>query len=356
MKAGRTRGRKWLASAWITSAGPICSPSMDSAAVWLPRSAIRSRSALRCRPAASPGSAATKGFAPSLRETATATTKRPGGTRLVAQGTRPRSARPSAPTAPTVPTGVASTCRASMPPRYFMALDRPVAPACVPCSRPGSQRWRSAALGDCSRYSTKARCAQNTKPAVSECPATPAMASSASPRLPPCPPSATGTPRPNRPCCASRGSTSCACAGPSSRESAWASSHCRSESASMCVLLRLSELFGQIGLQLRVDGALRQAVGKVAQRGQADAQHHLQCLLLAQACCMEGGQGLVGDGAARGDHGFGKAAHGVQARLARVAAVLQRHHLGLGQAGLLEGDRKSTRLNSSHLVISYAVF
>src|SRR5256885_5630571 len=54
--------------------------------------------------------------------------------------------------------------------------------------------------------------------------------------------------------------------------------------------LRLSELFGQIGLQLRVDGALRQAVGKVAQRGQADA------------------------------------------------------------------DRKSTRLNSSHLVISYAVF
>ena len=48
---------------------------------------------------------------------------------------------------------------------------------------------------------------------------------------------------------------------------------------------------------------------------------------------MEGGQGLVGDGAARGDHGFGKAAHGVQARLAGVAAILQRHALEYEKAG-----------------------
>src|SRR5256885_8584799 len=36
----------------------------------------------------------------------------------------------------------------------------------------------------------------------------------------------------------------------------------------------------------------------------------------------------------------------------------QRDGLGLGHVGLLvvDGDRKSTRLNSSHLVISYAVF
>src|SRR2546426_4944470 len=31
-------------------------------------------------------------------------------------------------------------------------------------------------------------------------------------------------------------------------------------------------------------------------------------------------------------------------------------HFGTGQARLAEADRKSTRLNSSHLVISYAVF
>src|SRR5256885_12420919 len=32
------------------------------------------------------------------------------------------------------------------------------------------------------------------------------------------------------------------------------------------------------------------------------------------------------------------------------------HHLGQGEARLRLVDRKSTRLNSSHLVISYAVF
>src|SRR2546426_8940531 len=32
------------------------------------------------------------------------------------------------------------------------------------------------------------------------------------------------------------------------------------------------------------------------------------------------------------------------------------HHLGHAQGAVPQGDRKSTRLNSSHLVISYAVF
>src|SRR5256885_11982852 len=36
--------------------------------------------------------------------------------------------------------------------------------------------------------------------------------------------------------------------------------------------------------------------------------------------------------------------------------VLARHHAALDGVDELEADRKSTRLNSSHLVISYAVF
>src|SRR5256885_3917559 len=40
------------------------------------------------------------------------------------------------------------------------------------------------------------------------------------------------------------------------------------------------------------------------------------------------------------------------------AAVVLRHARAVAQAGVagVAGDRKSTRLNSSHLVISYAVF
>src|SRR5256885_4117950 len=34
----------------------------------------------------------------------------------------------------------------------------------------------------------------------------------------------------------------------------------------------------------------------------------------------------------------------------------RRREFGRGNCGLAHGDRKSTRLNSSHLVISYAVF
>src|SRR2546426_5833137 len=61
---------------------------------------------------------------------------------------------------------------------------------------------------------------------------------------------------------------------------------------------------------------------------------------------------------------------GSDSRLVEVAAArdsvvlgeMDDHRLGLGPGGLdelavqREGDRKSTRLNSSHLVISYAVF
>src|SRR5256885_9911776 len=44
---------------------------------------------------------------------------------------------------------------------------------------------------------------------------------------------------------------------------------------------------------------------------------------------------------------------------ARAALCLERHVLGLVDGAAADGiheDRKSTRLNSSHLVISYAVF
>src|SRR2546426_5015305 len=43
----------------------------------------------------------------------------------------------------------------------------------------------------------------------------------------------------------------------------------------------------------------------------------------------------------------------------QLVLVLGRHHhhvRDVTQVGVIEGDRKSTRLNSSHLVISYAVF
>src|SRR5256885_12650464 len=47
------------------------------------------------------------------------------------------------------------------------------------------------------------------------------------------------------------------------------------------------------------------------------------------------------------------------ARERSVRAMQQRYHVDIEQAERVEstaGDRKSTRLNSSHLVISYAVF
>src|SRR2546426_7632231 len=40
----------------------------------------------------------------------------------------------------------------------------------------------------------------------------------------------------------------------------------------------------------------------------------------------------------------------------RGEPVVDPHGVRAGRKGLSEGDRKSTRLNSSHLVISYAVF
>src|SRR5690606_42028584 len=44
-------------------------------------------------------------------------------------------------------------------------------------------------------------------------------------------------------------------------------------------------------------------------------------------------------------------------RRARAAAGRPAlHHLGVSRAGPRRGDRKSTRLNSSHVKISYAVF
>ena len=55
-----------------------------------------------------------------------------------------------------------------MPLRNFIALDKPVAPASLPASRPGSARSARPVLGLCSRYSMKARWPQNTKAAVSE--------------------------------------------------------------------------------------------------------------------------------------------------------------------------------------------
>src|SRR5690349_23693404 len=41
-----------------------------------------------------------------------------------------------------------------------------------------------------------------------------------------------------------------------------------------------------------------------------------------------------------------------------VGALLERRHHGIGleRRAAMEGDRKSTRLNSSHVEISYAVF
>src|SRR5258708_15560813 len=53
--------------------------------------------------------------------------------------------------------------------------------------------------------------------------------------------------------------------------------------------------------------------------------------------------------------GHGRLGHAV----ARALAAAQALHGGGGAAGLRrcdEGDRKSTRLNSSHQIISYAVF
>src|SRR2546426_6989880 len=45
-----------------------------------------------------------------------------------------------------------------------------------------------------------------------------------------------------------------------------------------------------------------------------------------------------------------------QRSAARVRSERDRHVPGEGRVGVAERDRKSTRLNSSHLVISYAVF
>src|SRR5256885_12246441 len=55
------------------------------------------------------------------------------------------------------------------------------------------------------------------------------------------------------------------------------------------------------------------------------------------------------------ENGF-SSTHGFEKRCDLVSAVFGEERRGAFWIPVLPGDRKSTRLNSSHLVISYAVF
>src|SRR5205807_8227208 len=61
--------------------------------------------------------------------------------------------------------------------------------------------------------------------------------------------------------------------------------------------------------------------------------------------------GAVGDGLRQ----FGGLLHAERIGTQVAVAHFAQAHVKEGFVGALEGDRKSTRLNSSHLVISYAV-
>src|SRR5256885_10929128 len=74
---------------------------------------------------------------------------------------------------------------------------------------------------------------------------------------------------------------------------------------------------------------------------------HLQ--LVTGGIVMGCGRHLLGEGVVGIDDRHGLWRPGQRQRRLQ-------HHLAYSEAGLSTPDRKSTRLNSSHLVISYAVF
>jgi hypothetical protein len=82
-----------------------------------------------------------------------------------------------------------------------------------------------------------------------------------------------------------------------------------------------------------------QVVGKVGQRGQADAQHHFQRLLVAEAGGTQGLQLGIGHIAARGDHAAGKAGQGFQSGVGQGLAGAQRLHHGRVQLAFAQRSR-----------------
>src|SRR5207244_11072770 len=74
----------------------------------------------------------------------------------------------------------------------------------------------------------------------------------------------------------------------------------------------------------------------------------------ANAGAVDGGAGLVGMGVAERAVAFAVVLHVRGVRRAVVAQIVPASFWKLGGRG--GGDRKSTRLNSSHQIISYAVF
>ena len=183
---GRTCGSQAGALSLMMSAAGMCTCVSLTEAVLLPRRAIRSRSSLRCTPGVPLSKATMAGGAPSLGATAAAATK-PALRKFVTQARPPSTSKPSLWRTPVI-------CSCSMPDKNFMAFDRPLAPACVPASRPGKRRSASARFSLCSRNSMKQRWPQKTKAAVTDCSATLAMASMASRTSPPAPPCSCGTP------------------------------------------------------------------------------------------------------------------------------------------------------------------
>ncbi|MNE17481.1 hypothetical protein D3C80_1104640 [compost metagenome] len=221
---GRTAGRNCLAFSCSSQSRLIGTCSKPKAAVLLDCRPSSCRSSERVSPAALSGMARTNGEAPSS-SIAAATTK-PPLRRLVTQCRRPARVQPRSSRRPL-------TCSASIPERYFMALDSPVAPASWPLSRSGSRRSRSPPLGLCSRYSIKARWPQNTKAAAREWLATLATVSTASATVPPLPPRASSIPTRSTCAAASCPSTACGSPWPWSRASAWASSHATNAGSSI---------------------------------------------------------------------------------------------------------------------------